>query len=149
MPNPHLDFGLLKQTSYALSIKQPWAALVVAGLKTIEIRKWATSIRGRIFVHAAIIPDKRPEGWDAVPEELRPLAETVGGVIGAVDLLSCIGYRTAEKFKLDAKKHLNDPSWFEAPQMYGFQFGSPAIIDFFSWKGNVRFFNVDVPDGKG
>jgi len=148
VPNPHQVPGLLKHTNYALSIKQPWAALVVAGIKTIEIRKWATSIRGRIFVHAAIVPDKRPEGWAKVPEELRPLAETVGGVIGEVDLLSCIGYRTPAKFTLDAKKHLNDPSWFEAPQMYGFQFGSPALVEFIPWKGNVRFFTVDVPKGE-
>lgn len=143
MPDPHKDSGLLKQTNYALSIKQPWAALVVAGFKTIEIRKWATSIRGRIFVHAASIPDRRPEGWAAISEELMPLAQTVGGVIGAVDLLSCIGYRTAAKFKLDVQKHLNDPSWFEGPQMYGFQFGSPAVVPFLPYKGNVRFFKVE------
>ena len=35
---------------YALSIKQPWAALVVQGLKTIEIRRWPTARRGQILI---------------------------------------------------------------------------------------------------
>ena len=29
-----------KLTEYALSIKQPWAALVVCGVKTVEVRRW-------------------------------------------------------------------------------------------------------------
>ena len=56
---------------YALSIKQPWAALLVAGIKTVEIRRWPTNRRGRILIHAARIPDPRPEAWALVPDELR------------------------------------------------------------------------------
>ena len=58
-------------TQYALSLKQPWAALLVHGGKTIEVRRWATSRRGRILIHAARVPDPRPEAWTQVPPELR------------------------------------------------------------------------------
>ncbi len=38
---------------YALSLKQPWAALLVTGRKRIEVRNWPTARRGRILIHAA------------------------------------------------------------------------------------------------
>lgn len=34
----------------ALSIKQPWASLVVAGHKTVECRTWKTSYRGPLLI---------------------------------------------------------------------------------------------------
>jgi hypothetical protein len=37
----------------ALSIRQPWAWLIVKGYKDIENRTWATKLRGRVFVHAS------------------------------------------------------------------------------------------------
>ena len=36
----------------ALSIQQPWAFLIVNGLKDIENRDWSTTFRGLIYVHA-------------------------------------------------------------------------------------------------
>ena len=35
----------MAEIDYALSIKQPWAALLVHGLKTMEIRSWPTAHR--------------------------------------------------------------------------------------------------------
>jgi hypothetical protein len=37
----------------ALSIRQPWAFLIAAGIKDIENRDWKTKFRGRFFVHAS------------------------------------------------------------------------------------------------
>lgn len=34
----------------ALSVKQPWAWLIVSGKKTIEMRVWATNYRGPILI---------------------------------------------------------------------------------------------------
>jgi hypothetical protein len=39
-----------------LSVRQPFADLIVRGLKPIENRKWRTSYRGFVYIHAA----KRP-----------------------------------------------------------------------------------------
>ena len=66
---------------FVLSIKQPWATLVVLGLKTIEIRRWTTGIRGRIYLHAGRIPDDRPEGWARIPEEHFALTSRRGGIV--------------------------------------------------------------------
>lgn len=36
-----------------LSLKQPYAELLVSGMKTIEVRKWKTKFRGQFLVHAS------------------------------------------------------------------------------------------------
>ena len=37
----------------AISLLQPWASLVIMGVKTIETRSWATKHRGSILIHAS------------------------------------------------------------------------------------------------
>ena len=37
----------------AISLLQPWATLVVKGIKTIETRSWGTKYRGPILIHAS------------------------------------------------------------------------------------------------
>lgn len=37
----------------ALSLLQPWASLVVQGVKTIETRSWSTAYRGELLIHAS------------------------------------------------------------------------------------------------
>ena len=36
----------------ALTIRQPWASLIAAGMKTIETRSWSTKYRGPLAIHA-------------------------------------------------------------------------------------------------
>ena len=36
-----------------LSIHQPWASLIAFSEKTIEVRSWSTSFRGRLLIHAS------------------------------------------------------------------------------------------------
>lgn len=38
---------------YALSVKAPWAWLIVNGFKDVENRKWKTKFRGRLIIQAA------------------------------------------------------------------------------------------------
>jgi hypothetical protein len=127
---------------YALSLKQPWAALLVHGVKTIEVRSWRTGRRGRVLIHAARIPDERPEAWAQVPSALRPAAEQVGGVIGAAELVDCRVYRSLEAFCADRARHLNEPAWFRPPLLYGFTFTNPRVLPFQPCLGQTRFFLV-------
>jgi hypothetical protein len=127
---------------YALSLKQPWAALLAHGLKTIEVRRWPTARRGRVLIHAARIPDPRLQGWSLVPAKLRKEAEIVGGIIGAADLVDCLAYRDVQGFAADRERHLNDAEWFEPPVLYGFRFANMAPLPFRAFPGWVRFFPV-------
>jgi hypothetical protein len=46
-------------TMRALCVRQPWAALIAEGLKTIELRSWFTHYRGPIAIVAARDLDRR------------------------------------------------------------------------------------------
>ena len=37
----------------ALSVRQPWAHLIVTGIKRVENRFWETPYRGPLLIHAA------------------------------------------------------------------------------------------------
>jgi hypothetical protein len=128
---------------YALSLKQPWAALLAAGRKTIEVRRWPTRMRGRILIHAARVPDERPEAWRQVPSELSAAAQLLGGIVGAGDLYGCIAYRTSLAFAAAQSLHLNEPTWFEPPRLYGFQFRGLTQLPFRPYPGWMRFFEVE------
>lgn len=133
------------QITYALSVKQPWAALLVHGRKTVEVRRWPTARRGRILVHAARVPDERPEAWALVPDHLHEAAGRVGGIVGCGELVNCLTYRTAEAFTADRSRHLNEPSWFQGPALYGFVFTHLTELPFRPYAGWMRFFQVEEP----
>jgi hypothetical protein len=128
--------------AYALSLKQPWATLLVYGHKTIEVRRWPTARRGYTLIHAARIPDERAEAWKHVPEELQDVARLSGGIVGAAELTGCIAYRDREVFVKDQTQHLNEPDWFKGPVLYGFKFARANVLPFRSYPGWMRFFPV-------
>jgi hypothetical protein len=131
-----------RPTAYALSLKQPWATLLVRALKTVEVRRWPTARRGRILIHAARISDERPEAWAHVPASLLKEARLIGGIIGAGLLTDCVTYRTPEAFGADRHRHLNDPSWFRGPVLYGFAFSQLTPVPFRPYSGWMRFFPI-------
>jgi hypothetical protein len=133
-------------TQYALSLKQPWAALLVAGRKTIEVRRWPTGWRGPLLIHAARIPDERREAWALVSPELRALARLGGGFIGSGTLTGCKPYRDREAFAADEPGHLNAPAWFEEAGLFGFTFADLRVEAFRRYPGWVRIFKVEDQD---
>lgn len=132
---------------YALSLRQPWAALVVLGLKSIEIRRWPTERRGAILIHASSMPDERAEVWSTVPPVARGLAQLRGGILGQASLVECITYDSPVDFASDQSKHWNQPAWFEPPVLYGFRFENPRTLPYQACSGWMRFFRVDA-EGK-
>ena len=70
-----------------LTIKQPWATLIMQGDKKYEFRSWQTKYRGELLIHAGKSVDKeaikRLEKY--LPENL-PL----GKILGKVRLVDCI-----------------------------------------------------------
>lgn len=128
----------------ALSVKQPWAALLVAGVKAIEVRKWSTRRRGPVLIHAAKVPDDRPVAWSHITTpELAALAELRGGLIGYGEIDDCRIYRTSHEFADEANLHLNDAGWFLPPRLYGFVFRNVRPIPYHPYTGQTMFFGVE------
>ena len=68
----------------ALAVKQPWAALLVEGQKTIEVRSWKTEHRGMLVICASSAP-KNVFWHDTTDNEHRLMH--AGCIIGIVDLI--------------------------------------------------------------
>lgn len=128
----------------ALSIRQPWAWLIVHANKDIENRSWQTPYRGEFLIHAAkgMTLD---EYDDAVLFALEidpsinvpsPSALERGGIVGVanlVDVLSPKGQRY---------------SWHMHGQ-FGFVLRNVQPLPFLPCKGALGFWgDFDVIDGK-
>ena len=98
----------------AISIKQPWASLIVHGIKDIENRTWATKYRGKVLIHASGTWFKYPENdrtlgnlftdaqWEKIRENydknlysiLEPKAIIdrlpTSAIIGEVEIIDCV-----------------------------------------------------------
>lgn len=76
-----------------LSIKEPWASLIMNGTKKIETRSWKTKYRGEIYIHASLSKTKitKPE----VYELIKDMNFKCGYIICKCNLVDCI-YMTDE-----------------------------------------------------
>lgn len=132
----------------ALSIRQPWASLIIKCGKDIENRTWPTRYRGRILVHAAqgMTRDEHESAIDfavaaikADPKNagatkqrtLRELGFAFeelprGGIIGSVEIVACVKG--------------SDSPWFMGP--HGFVLRDPQPLPFQPLKGRLGFFEV-------
>jgi len=81
----------------ALSLWQPWASLMAAGLKTIETRSWSTAYRGPLAIHAAKRPLTREEKslfyiWAChglLPSDWIDAHLPFGAIVAVVQLVRC------------------------------------------------------------
>ncbi len=70
----------------ALTIKQPWAQLIIEGYKKYEFRSWKTKYRGKLLIHAGSKLEK-----DMVSRfSLYNLDYKMGYIIGEANLVDCI-----------------------------------------------------------
>lgn len=69
-----------------LSIKQPWAALVIGGAKRYEFRSWSTAHRGPLLIHAGRVPDRTARAVAALDHADPRLLTFSGSLIGEVEV---------------------------------------------------------------
>lgn len=84
----------------AITIKQPWASLIVSGLKDIENRTWKTNFRGRVLIHAGKSVSKN--GWREMNQKQIDVAANTnmigakfdelpfGAILGSVEIVDCV-----------------------------------------------------------
>jgi hypothetical protein len=126
----------------ALSIRQPWAWLIVNGHKDIENRVWTTPYRGRFLVHAGKTFSRAyydeqasalakaglmPAGFPTFEH----MASQTGGIVGEATLVDCVG-------DSDSPWHLKDH--------FGFVLAEAHPLPFAPMPGRLQFFNVRVPE---
>jgi len=120
-------------TVKVLSIRQPWAWLILSGHKTIENRSWTTSYRGPLYIHAGVnrhaIPIATIERNFGITIDRAAL--TLGAIIGRVTLVDVV---TSSQSR-----------WFEGP--YGFVLQDPEIIKPVPYRGQMGLFDVSCLSG--
>jgi hypothetical protein len=119
-----------------LSLKQPFAELVVCGRKTIELRNWNTSFRGEFLIHASKNPDFKAMEKFGFEKDALPC----GFIVGKAKLVGVREYRTEEEHNRDVGKHLADSSWGK----YGFILESAERFDkLIEVQGKLGFWDFD------
>ena len=118
-----------------LSIRQPWAWLIVNGHKDIENRDWQTGYRGRVLIHAGKTMAR--SYYDAVAihiavqfgDRLRlPDYEQLerGGIVGVATLAGCVSASSSP--------------WWQGP--FGFVMTDAKALPFHACNGKLGFFDV-------
>ena len=80
-----------------LSVRQPWAHLILNGVKDVENRSWATAYRGPLLIHAPLTMRagalEYVRRWHDI--DLDPSVLRFGVILGAVDLVDCRKKKTS------------------------------------------------------
>lgn len=115
-----------------LTIKQPWATLIMEGHKRFEFRSWKTKYRGDLLIHAGKGVDK---------EAMRRLAKYIpedmptGKILGKVTLIDCI--KCDEKIKEVCLKENKDV------------YAKSTFVERYAWQlVNVKVFDEPI-EAKG
>ena len=107
-----------------LTIKQPWATLIMQGYKRFEFRSWQTKYRGDLLIHAGKGIDK-----EAIKrlEKYLPKELLTGKILGKVTLVDCI--KMSPEFKerlLKENKDIYAKSSFQ--ENYGWQMDNVQVF---------------------
>ena len=123
----------------ALSIRQPWAWLIVNGWKDIENRTWFSNFRGNFYIHASKAMTRREYdeakyAVECINQHCLISATSIilpapfdlkrGGIVGMAEMTRCV---------------TDHPSpWFSGP--YGFVLTKAIELPFQPMTGSLGFF---------
>lgn len=120
----------------ALSIRQPWAWLIVNGHKDIENRSWTTKFRGPVLIHAAkgMTGAEYNDAYHFALEvgikipSFNDLER--GGIVGMATITGCDDNSLSP--------------WFFGK--FGFELADAKPLPFLPYKGQLGFFDIDYPE---
>jgi hypothetical protein len=108
-------------THLVLSVKQPWAQMIIEGRKDVEVRSWSTRYRGPLWIHTGQKLDahasERFDGKDLFR----------GGIIGYAELWGVRPF-SAASWQAWRTRHLDDAQFNEELAKYGWIFRNPTRL---------------------
>jgi hypothetical protein len=119
-----------------LSVRQPWAWLIIHGGKDVENRTWSTPYRGLLAIHASKVMTYEEYETTAYFALKRGIlvptrAQLVrGAIIGTVDLTDCVDAQSARS------------TWFFGP--FGFVLANPRPLPPLVVTGRLGLFDIDL-----
>jgi hypothetical protein len=123
----------------ALSIREPWATLIVEGIKTTENRSWPTSHRDAFVICASKQPEPASStGWQRLyqcaPTDALQLSNSsqsrilCGYALGIVDLVNC---------DQECRTEWDEPDCWHFRLANARRFARP-----FEWSGKLGFYTL-------
>lgn len=110
----------MRDPGMCLSMHQPWASLLVVGIKKVEGRSWYTSHRGRLWI-AATVKKPTDQEIDFVEDMYRnmqpnqdlefPRDYPTGCLLGCVDVVECWSHE-------EYKENCQDETESESPYVF-------------------------------
>lgn len=74
----------------ALGVRQPWAELLLRGIKTIEVRSRPTNVRGAIYLYTSKVIASENFAEDAIAYHEIDIDTCVKGMlVGSINILNC------------------------------------------------------------
>ncbi|MFO0843276.1 MAG: ASCH domain-containing protein [Gemmataceae bacterium] len=101
-----------------LSVRQPFAELILSGEKRREYRSWRTSHRGPLLIHAGKEVDREALAESGLDADELPR----GALVGVVDVVGCRRLKGGFAWVLESPRRLPLP---------------------IAWRGQVGLFNVE------
>ena len=141
----------------AISIKQPWAYLIAAGIKDIENRTWKCPgkyIGERVLIHASKTQYETPmylltdEQYDSIKQEKRIEINNsleYGCIIGSIEIVDCVINHSsiwAEKTAL--------PEQLDNKCIWNWVLANPILFDehILNVKGKLSFWDYEFSENK-
>lgn len=123
----------------ALSVKQPFASLILEGKKTVETRSWATDYRGPLLICASLKPHSGLLLLDGFAHDAKGYASAknlpFGVMLCVVDLVNC-----RQMFQNDCKAACCQ--WY--PGAFAWELANVRPVQQTPIRGQLRLF--EVPD---
>lgn len=133
----------------ALSIKQPWAGLIIAGIKTVENRSWNTYHTGPLAIVSTQKPDKKAM-QDMLKKlgTLPPECAINGAILGTVNLTSLVweaadGVTESDREDITGEFIVNAINEWWTPPNVGFILEYPRKLQTpIPYKGRLGLYNI-------
>lgn len=130
-----------------ISIRQPWASLICAGIKNVENRSWQTKYRGKILIHASSF--KCPKDWAyQLPLELSN--ESINNdIFGNIDIENIPGSAIIGYVNLDDCVTGNDNLlWSDPGSEYKFMLSNAYMFNepITGVKGKLNIFDYPLDE---
>ena len=127
-----------------ITIKQPFASLIAAGIKEYEFRTWKTKYRGEILIHAGKGIDKK------AMEKFKcyNLEYPSGCIIAKAKITDCVKIDEEARKILNTKNSLVYSSIVKHTEWegYGFKLESVKIIKPIEINGKLSLWDYDYKD---
>jgi ASCH domain len=120
----------------ALSVRQPWAELILQQRKTIEVREWSDPYRGPLWLHTG------QKSVETAEEHFHIHNTFKGGFVGLVTVLDIVTFDSSRWEQWRSLHLVPGPPGF---QSYAWLLSSPVRLDRpVPARGHLRLFNPDA-----